>query len=62
MKYLSFLLIPLSFWACAIFNKVTGLSIYPQEWYSFPLFLTYCCVIIASVIAAVIIYVQYKEG
>ena len=47
------MLIPGSFWALGLFHKVFDLSLRIDAWYSFPLFITYCVVIVAGVFVAV---------
>jgi hypothetical protein len=53
-KLLWSLLIPTSFWSCAIFHKVFELSLYPEKWYSMSLLLTYICIISTCTIPAII--------
>ena len=52
-RHLWFMLIPGSFWALGLVHKFFDLSLRIDAWYSFPLFITYCVLIVAGVFVAV---------
>jgi hypothetical protein len=53
LKYLWYATIPATFWIISIFHHLFGPSLLVEEWYSFPLLVTYGALIILSIVIAV---------